>query len=179
MNHTEQIILGGGCFWCLEALYTKVQGVTQVISGYAGGTIKNPTYTQVCNGTTGYIEVVQVTFDPANISLEIILDMFWHMHDPTSVNKQGSDVGEQYRSAIFFTNDAQLPIIIASKEAIDASGYFTQPIVTIVKALDIFYPAENYHQNYYEQNPNQPYCRIIIDPKLRTFINQYSEYLNP
>ncbi|WP_043589521.1 peptide-methionine (S)-S-oxide reductase MsrA [Geminisphaera colitermitum] len=165
---TETIVLGGGCFWCTEAAYQLVPGVKSVTSGYAGGHPRwqNPTYEQVCSGTTGHAEVVKVEFDPAVVTLDRVLDLFWHIHDPTTLNRQGADVGTQYRSVIFYATPAQ-------KTAAEASLARANPewggkIVTEITALDVFYPAEAYHQNYYKNNPQAGYCRAVIKPKLDT-----------
>lgn len=159
--------LGGGCFWCLEALYQRVPGVQQVVSGYAGGHVANPTYKEVCSGTTGHAEVVQVTFDPGTISFAEVLAWFWEAHDPTTLNRQGNDVGPQYRSIILYHDEAQKEVAEASRTA--AGEHFSDPIVTEIVPLETFYPAEDYHQDYFANNPNQPYCRVVIAPKVRKF----------
>lgn len=161
----ETIVLGGGCFWCIEAAYRRLDGVIGAESGYAGGHVEQPTYRQVCTGTTGHAEVVKVTFDSDIISLEDILDFFWRAHDPTTLNRQGADVGPQYRSAIFYNDDRQRAIAEQSKAAAQAS--FTDPIVTEITPAGTFYPAEDYHRDYYENNPGQGYCRMVIQPKLK------------
>ena len=176
-NAREQATLGGGCFWCLEAVYQDVKGVEQVVSGYAGGRVKNPTYTEVCSGMTGHTEVVQLTYDPAVISYEDILYIFWRIHDPTTLNRQGADVGTQYRSAILYHNEAQKTIAGASKAETDSTGLWPDPIVTEIAPLTEFYPAEAYHQNYYRSNPNQPYCRAVIDPKVHKFRQSFQDRL--
>ncbi len=157
---------GGGCFWCTEAIYKGIDGVKTVVSGYAGGHTKNPTYKEVCTGETGHAEVTQITYDPAKVSYEKLLDIFWAAHDPTSLNKQGDDVGTQYRSVIFYSDDSQREAAVKSKAALAVSGAFKKPIVTEIKPLTDFYPAEDYHQDYYARNPNQPYCYFVIRPKL-------------
>jgi peptide-methionine (S)-S-oxide reductase len=162
----EMTTLGGGCFWCVEAVYQELQGVQSVVSGYAGGSVENPTYYQVCNGTTGHAEVVQITFDPHIIPLEDILYVFWRTHDPTTLNRQGYDVGTQYRSIILYHSEQQRASAEKSKRDTDASGLWPNPIVTEISPLTTFYNAEDYHQNYYRDNPYQPYCRAIIDPKM-------------
>jgi peptide-methionine (S)-S-oxide reductase len=164
---TETITLGAGCFWCIEAIYQELKGVSEVVSGYAGGAIANPTYHQVCSGSTGHAEVAQITFDPDVMALEDILDVFWRTHDPTTLNRQGPDVGTQYRSAIFYHTEQQRDIAEKSKRETDASGLWPSPIVTEIAPLSHFYAAEDYHQNFYRQNPNQPYCFMMIDPKLQ------------
>jgi peptide-methionine (S)-S-oxide reductase len=162
----EVITLGAGCFWCTEAVYQQIPGVLSVTSGYMGGAIKNPTYEQVCTGETGHAEVVQVVYDLKATSLEKVLAKFWHVHDPTSLNRQGADSGTQYRSAIFYQTDAQKAI--AEKSRTEAGKEFSRPIVTEITKATEFYPAENYHQNYYSLNKNRnPYCQMVIAPKLK------------
>ncbi len=162
----EVITLGAGCFWCTEAVYQQIPGVLSVTSGYMGGTVKNPTYDQVCTGRTGHAEVAQLVYDPKVTSLEKILATFWHIHDPTSLNRQGADSGPQYRSAIFFHTDAQRAA--AEKSKAEAAKEFTRPIVTEITKATEFYPAENYHQDYYRLNKNRnPYCQAVIAPKLK------------
>jgi peptide-methionine (S)-S-oxide reductase len=162
----EVITLGAGCFWCTEAVYQQIPGVLSVTSGYMGGRLKNPTYEQVCEGTTGHAEVAQLVYDPKVTSLEKILAQFWHMHDPTSLNRQGGDAGTQYRSAIFYHTDLQKSIAEKSKK--EAAKEFVKPIVTEITKATEFYPAENYHQDYYRLNKDRnPYCQRVIAPKLR------------
>jgi peptide-methionine (S)-S-oxide reductase len=173
----ELATLGGGCFWCLEAVYQDVKGIERCVSGYAGGHVKNPSYRQVCDGTTGHAEVVQLTFDPAVISYEDILEIFWRIHDPTTRNRQGNDVGTQYRSVIFTHNERQRELAEASLAATEASGLWPGKIVTQIEPLREFYEAEAYHQNYYRLNPNQPYCTFVIDPKVRKFRKAFAERL--
>jgi len=163
----ETAVLGGGCFWCVEAVFERIPGVTSVVSGYAGGTLPHPTYEQVCSGTTGHAEVVQITFDPALVTYEHLLDIFWKAHDPTTMNRQGADHGTQYRSIILYQNDHQRAIAEKSKAAEQASGAYDDPIVTEIVKLQAFYPAEDYHQDYFAKNPNAPYCSIVIKPKLK------------
>ena len=162
----EVTTLGGGCFWCVEAVYQELQGVQSAVSGYAGGAVENPTYYQVCNGTTGHAEVVQITFDPRLIMFEDILYVFWRTHNPTTLNQQGYDVGTQYRSVIFYHSEQQRTIAEKSKRDTDASGLWPNPLVTEISPATTFYKAEDYHQNYYRDNPYQPYCVAIIDPKI-------------
>lgn len=176
-TNLETTTLGGGCFWCLEAIYQDLRGVQSVVSGYAGGHVANPTYQAVCTGRTGHAEVTQITFDPAVISFEDLLTIFWRIHDPTTLNRQGADVGPQYRSAIFYHNETQKAIAEQSKAETEASGLWSDPIVTEITALDTFYPAEGYHQNYYKDNPNQGYCRMVIDPKVRKFRQAFQDRL--
>jgi len=163
---TEIATFGAGCFWCIEAVLEQIDGVQDVRSGYMGGRVAKPTYEQVCTGTTGHAEVVQVTFDPGVISYSQLLDMFWKLHDPTTLNRQGNDVGTQYRSAIFVHSPAQREAAEASLAALQASGTLGQPIVTEITDASTFYPAEQYHQDYYRQNRQQSYCRFVIAPKL-------------
>ena len=174
----ETITLGAGCFWCIEAVYQNLKGVQSVVSGYTGGQVENPTYEQICTGTTGHAEVAQITFDPAVISFEEILYVFWRTHDPTTLNRQGADVGTQYRSAIFYDSEEQKEIAEKSKAKTDASDLWPDPIVTEISQLDKFYNAEEYHQDYYKLNPNQPYCRLVIDPKIRKLKKEFSDRLS-
>ena len=162
---TDSIVLGGGCFWCVEALYETLDGVQKVESGYAGGNQVNPTYQQVVSGRTGHAEVVKVTFDPAAISLDDLLTFFWEAHDPTTLNRQGADVGTQYRSIILFNSSEQEAAAKASLQA--AQSRFSDPIVTEIVPLETFYKAEGYHQDYFRNNPDAPYCRYVIAPKLK------------
>ena len=162
----EVITLGAGCFWCIEAAYRQLDGVYSATSGYMGGTVANPTYKQICTGTTNHAEVVQIVYDPKKVSTEKVLAWFWELHDPTTLNRQGADEGTQYRSAIFYHSEAQKKIAEASKKA--AAEHFPKPIVTEITEHSTFYPAEMYHQNYYEQNKSKnPYCRAVITPKLK------------
>lgn len=174
----ETATLGAGCFWCIEAVCQELKGVHSVVSGYTGGMVDNPTYHQVCSGTSGHAEVVQVTFDPAVISFADLLYVFWRTHDPTTLNRQGADVGTQYRSAIFYHNEEQRAVAEQSKRETDASGLWPRPIVTKIVPLTRFYPAEEYHQNFYRQNPYQPYCLVVIDPKLRKLRKEFQGKLN-
>lgn len=173
----EQATLGGGCFWCLEAVYDQLKGVTDVVSGYAGGRIPNPTYQQVCTGMTGHAEVVQITYDPAIISFGDLLDVFFTIHDPTTLNRQGADVGTQYRSVIFTHSPEQEQIARQKIADLTAAGVWDDPIVTEITPLDRFYPAEDYHQEYFVNNPNQGYCRVVIAPKVAKFRKLYLERL--
>jgi peptide-methionine (S)-S-oxide reductase len=166
MATTETAVLGGGCFWCLEAVYNELRGIATVISGYAGGSVSNPSYEQVCSGRTGHAEVVQLTFDPSEITYRDILEVFFTIHDPTTLNRQGNDVGTQYRSIILYASPEQEQTAREVIDEITRSGIWPRPIVTQVEPLERFYPAEAYHQNYFEQNPYQPYCQIIIVPKV-------------
>ena len=162
----ETAILGGGCFWCLEAALLQLEGIESVISGYSGGPLQHPTYEQVCEGDTGHAEVVQVTFDPDVISFRELLDVFFTLHDPTQLNRQGNDVGTQYRSAIYWHTPEQKAEAEAVIAELSASKQFAAPIVTEVTEATAFHPAETYHQRYYEQNPHQPYCQFVVAPKV-------------
>ena len=172
----ESIVLGGGCFWCVEAVFQELEGVQSVMSGYTGGQLPNPTYKQVCSGTTGHNEVAKITFDASVISLEEILQVFWSTHDPTTLNRQGYDVGTQYRSGIYYTDEAQKAIATQSKAEV-APQAWEDPIVTEIEPLGIFYEAEDYHQNYYTLNPNYGYCRAIITPKMSKFRKKFKDKL--
>lgn len=164
MHHVEKATLGAGCFWCVEAIFERLDGVSSVVAGYAGGARPNPTYEQVCAGVSGHAEVAQVTFDPSKITYERLLEVFWEAHDPTTLNRQGNDVGEQYRSVIYYHDETQKMIAEKSKKL--AQKNFSSPIVTEISPLTKFYEAENYHQDYYRNNANAPYCRFVIKPKL-------------
>lgn len=175
---TQEIAtLGGGCFWCLEAIFQQLRGVVKVVSGYSGGAVANPDYKQVCQGTTGHAEVVQITFDPAQIRYADLLAVFFAMHDPTTPNRQGHDVGTQYRSVIFSHNDNQAQI--AHELMRQLAPEFDNPIVTQVSPLDIFYPAEDYHQDYYQQHRQQPYCMAVISPKLSALRRKFAAQTKP
>ena len=165
-DRTELATLAGGCFWCLEAAFERLQGVRRLVSGYTGGHAPNPSYAQVCSGTTGHAEAVQVAFDPAVLSFRQLLEVFFRIHDPTTLNQQGADIGTQYRSAIFYHTPEQKAEAERTIAELDASGTRAHPIVTEIKPLTVFYPAEDYHQQYYRNNPEQPYCRMVIAPKL-------------
>jgi peptide-methionine (S)-S-oxide reductase len=173
----EVATLAGGCFWCLEAVYDQARGVESVVSGYAGGTVANPTYRQVCAETTGHAEVVQVTFDPKIISFAELLEIFFTIHDPTTLNRQGADVGTQYRSAIFFHSPEQRATAERVIEEIEAAGVWAGPIVTEVTPFTAFYPAEDYHQEYFARNGGQPYCQVVVAPKVAKFRSRYKEKL--
>jgi peptide-methionine (S)-S-oxide reductase len=174
---TETATLAGGCFWCLEAVFQQLKGVSRVMSGYAGGTVPNPSYEAVCTGTTGYAEVVQVEFDPAVISFRDLLDVFFTIHDPTTLNQQGGDVGTQYRSAIFSHSPEQERVGREVLARLAAENVWDDPIVTEVVPLTAFYPAEAYHRDYYNRNPNQSYCRAVIAPKVAKLRKHYFEKL--
>ena len=166
MNEMQKATFGAGCFWCVEAVFERLDGVKDVMPGYTGGLKNNPTYKEICTGMTGHAEVAQVTYDSKIITFNELLDMFWKSHDPTTRNRQGNDIGTQYRSAIFYHNDEQKLLAEESKLKVDNSRIFTNPIVTEITKLDKFWPAEDYHNNYYANNMDQPYCRIVIKPKL-------------
>jgi len=174
---TEIATLAGGCFWCLEAAFQQLKGVSNVASGYAGGTVPNPSYEAVCTGTTGHAEVTQVEFDPAVISYRDLLDVFFTIHDPTTLNQQGGDVGTQYRSAIFYQSPEQERTARATIAALEAEKVWDDPIVTEVVPLTVFYPAESYHRDYYNRNQNQPYCRTVIAPKVAKLRKHFLEKL--
>ena len=172
---TETITLGSGCFWCTEAIFQQLEGVEKVVSGYSGGHVKNPTYEQVCEKNTGHVEVCQLTYDPTKITVDEILEVFWQTHDPTTMDRQGNDVGPQYRSAVFYHTEEQKEKAERYKEQLNKSGAFEKPIVTVVEKFKNFYPAEDYHQNYYKNNQNQPYCYFVIRPKLEKFEKVFKE----
>lgn len=173
----EITTLGGGCFWCTEAIYQDLKGVKSVKSGYSGGHIENPTYRQVTSGTTGHAEVIQVLFDPSEISFSEILEIFWSTHDPTTLNRQGADVGPQYRSAVFFHSESQKEEADFYRKKLDESGAFSRPIVTEITPFSNFYVAEDYHQNYFNDNGMQPYCQFVIKPKLEKFKKAFADKL--
>ena len=166
MKEMQKATFGAGCFWCVEAVFERLDGVVDVLPGYSGGHKKNPTYREICTGITGHVEVAQITFDPTIVTFNDLLKMFWRSHDPTTRNRQGNDIGTQYRSAIFYHNNEQKTIAEESKNKADNSNVFLNPIVTEITKLDKFWPAEDYHNNYYVNNMDQPYCRVIIKPKL-------------
>jgi peptide-methionine (S)-S-oxide reductase len=173
----EQATLAGGCFWCLEAAFQQLKGVTKVTSGYAGGTVPNPTYEAVCTGRTGHAEVVQIEFDPAVVSYRELLEVFFTIHDPTTLNRQGGDVGTQYRSAIFYHSPQQQQEAKAVMAELEAGKVWDDPIVTEVVPLEAFYPAEEYHRDYFRRNPGQAYCRMVIAPKVAKLRKQHFERL--
>ena len=173
----EVATLGGGCFWCLDSIYRQIKGVESVVSGYAGGTKPNPSYREVCGGNTGHAEVVQITFDPSQIAYRDLLDVFFTIHDPTTQDRQGGDIGPQYRSIILTHSDAQERIARQTIADVTAEGIWDDPIVTQIEPLTTFYPAEAYHQDYFANNPNQPYCQVVIAPKVAKFRRKYLEKL--
>jgi peptide-methionine (S)-S-oxide reductase len=174
-NNEEVAIFGGGCFWCVEAVFNRLEGVKKAESGYMGGHVENPTYRQVCNGDTGHVEVVRVIFDPTQITYRDLLEVFFSVHDPTTMNRQGNDVGEQYRSVIFYTSTEQETQAEETIARLNAEKAFPEPIVTAVEPADAFFVAEDYHQLYYDNNATQPYCQFVIAPKLRKFEKKFGE----
>jgi peptide-methionine (S)-S-oxide reductase len=182
LNHTENqnketATLAGGCFWCLEAVFDNLQGVLDVVSGYSGGHVPDPTYSEVTTGRTGHAEVVQVTFDPTVISFAEILEVFFTIHDPTTLNRQGADVGTQYRSAVFYHSPEQKATVEQVVKDLEKQRVWDNPIVTQVVPFEVFYPAEDYHQEYYANNPRQPYCQVVVAPKVAKFRKKYADRL--
>ncbi len=173
----DTITLGGGCFWCVDAIYERLEGVTKVVSGFSGGTVKNPSYEEVCTGRTGHAEVVQIAFDSSKTSLDEILKVFFSVHDPTTLNRQGDDVGTQYRSVIFYRNDHQYKIAKDIIDDLNNEHVYSKPIVTTLVPFKAFYKAEDYHQDYYDNNKNAPYCRLVIQPKLEKFEKVFKDRL--
>ncbi len=176
-THLDTATFGAGCFWCVEAVFMELEGVVSVTSGYAGGTVNNPTYTEVCTGLTGHAEVCRIVYDPKVIPFMDLLQAFWLSHDPTTLNRQGNDTGTQYRSVIFYHNAQQKEAAEHTKRELDASHAFPNPVVTEISALTEFYPAEDYHQNYYTQNGNEPYCSMVIKPKVEKFRKVFKDKL--
>lgn len=176
-QHLAVATLGGGCFWCLDAIYRDVQGVERVVSGYSGGHVANPTYEQVCGKRTGHAEVVQVWFNPSVISYDEILYIFWRIHDPTTLNRQGNDVGPQYRSIILYHDETQKAAAERTRAEAEAAAVWPDPIVTEIVPFEIFYEAEGYHQDYFTNNPYQPYCVYVVDPKVRKFRKSFQDKL--
>jgi peptide-methionine (S)-S-oxide reductase len=177
MAKEQTATFGGGCFWCIEAVFQRLTGVSHVESGYMGGHVDTPTYRQVCGGDSGHVEVVRITFDPDQISYRELLDVFFAVHDPTTLNQQGNDAGEQYRSVIFYADEEQQRIAEDVIAEMTAGKEFSEPIVTAVEAASTFYPAEDYHQNYYNENSRQPYCMFVINPKLAKLEKKFAEKL--
>ena len=176
-EQTQLATLAGGCFWCLEAVFQELIGVQQVIPGYCGGSLPNPTYELVCTGNTGHAEAVQITFAPEQISYQNLLEVFFSIHDPTTLNRQGNDIGTQYRSVIFYHDEAQHKTALRFVRALEEEGQFSSPIVTQIEPITNFYPAEAYHHNYFRNNPGQGYCRLVISPKLNKFRKKFSPLL--
>ncbi|MFM2401738.1 MAG: Peptide-methionine (S)-S-oxide reductase [Bacteroidota bacterium] len=174
----EKITFGAGCFWCVEAVFQRVKGVKSVSSGYMGGKMKNPTYREVCSGLTGHAEVCQLSYDPKEVSVATLLEIFWQTHDPTTLNRQGADAGTQYRSAVFFHTPEQQKEADAWKQKLNDSHVFPNPIVTEITAASEFYVAEDYHQNYFNENGTEPYCQIVIKPKMDKFLKTFKSKLN-
>lgn len=172
-NDSETATLANGCFWCSEAIFKRLKGVKSVTPGYSGGTIKNPSYDQVCDGTTGHAESIQIVFDPSVIDFDKILNIFWHTHNPTTLNRQGNDVGTQYRSAIFYHNEKQREIAEKSKKDLERERIYKDSIVTEITPFKNFYTAENYHKDYYDNNKQAHYCNFVIDPKIRKLLKEY------
>ncbi len=170
---TEKATLAGGCFWCTEAIFKRLKGVSSVLPGYAGGIVENPSYEAVCSGNTGHAEAIQIEFDPTLIPFEKILDIFWHTHNPTTPNRQGNDMGTQYRSSIFYADVKQKEIAEKSKQELETSKLYKDPIVTEIVPLTNFYVAEDYHKDYFERNRNQSYCNFVIDPKIQKLLKEY------
>lgn len=173
----KKITFGAGCFWCTEAVFLGVNGVTNVVSGYSGGKVKNPTYREVCSGLTGHAEVTQITYNPRLVSFTDLLEIFWNTHDPTTLNRQGADEGTQYRSVIFYNDENEMKLAEAYKKQLEQSHIFKNPIVTEISPLTNFYPAEDYHQNYYALNSTQPYCQYVIRPKVEKFKAHFASKL--
>lgn len=169
----ERATLAGGCFWCTEAIFKRLKGISSVISGYAGGVKENPSYEEVSTGKTGYAEAIQITFDPDIIPYEKILDVFWHTHNPTTVNQQGNDIGTQYRSVIFYHNDKQKEVAEKSKQELEEAKTYKNPIVTEIESFTTFYSAESYHKDFYDRNKDYPYCTFVIDPKIQKLMREY------
>ena len=176
-NNLDTITLGAGCFWCVEAIFTELNGVNSVISGYMGGKVKNPTYKEVCSGLTGHAEVAQITYDPSVVSFDEILQVFWQTHDPTTLNRQGNDVGTQYRSAVFYHNDEQKTKSEKYKKELNESGAWDNDIVTEISPASVFYPAEDYHQNYFALHGEESYCKFVVGPKVEKFKKVFKEKL--
>ena len=177
MDNLQKATFGSGCFWCTEAIFENLNGVHSVVSGYAGGQALNPTYEEVCTGTTGHAEVTQITYDPSVITYDELLEVFWKTHDPTTLNRQGNDAGPQYRSVIFYHNDEQKKLAEKYKAELDKSGAWDKSIVTEISPLTNYFPAEDYHQDYYNNNPNQGYCAFVIGPKLEKFRKVFKDKL--
>lgn len=175
--NSAEATFGAGCFWCIEAVFNDLQGVQSVESGYSGGKLKNPTYKEVCSGLTGHAEVARIVFDPEVVSFKELLEVFWKVHDPTTLNRQGNDIGTQYRSVVFYHNEEQKTLAEHYKAELDAAGAYPDPIVTEISPLSNYFPAEDYHQNYFADNPNQPYCALVVRPKVEKFRKAFSNKL--
>jgi peptide-methionine (S)-S-oxide reductase len=177
MSQVETATLAGGCFWCTEAIFQRLKGVVSVIPGYAASQVESPSYEEVCSGQTGAAEAIQITYDPSVIAYEKLLEIFWHVHDPTTLNRQGNDIGTQYRSAVFYHTDEQRHVALASKEALEKSGTYKKPVVTEIAPFTNFYRAEDYHKDYYDRNRYQPYCLFVVDPKVQKLLKEYKSEL--
>lgn len=177
MERIEKAYFGAGCYWCVEAIFQRVKGVQKVVSGFSGGFIKHPSYKEVCNGNTGHAEVCEITYDANVVSFDELLEVFWKTHDPTTLNRQGGDIGTQYRSAIFYVDETQKVKALFYKEKLDKSGVFQDPIVTEIVPFEVFYSAEPEHQNYFNQHPEQSYCALVIHPKVEKFKTVFAEKL--
>lgn len=177
-RRTAVATLAAGCFWCVEAVFSRLKGVEQVVSGYCGGTVPNPTYSAVCSGGTGHAEAVQITFDPGTVSFAELLEVFWRSHDPTTANRQGADFGSQYRSVIFWHDEGQRDVATRSKQETEAAAIWPAPLVTEIVPFSCFYPAENYHQDYYNLNRHQPYCQLVIEPKISRLQQDFASRLS-
>jgi peptide-methionine (S)-S-oxide reductase len=177
MDNLQLATFGAGCFWCVDAIFRRLAGVVIVVSGYSGGFVDNPSYQDVCTGKTGHAEVTQITYDPSLVSYEQLLEVFWKTHDPTTRNRQGNDIGTQYRSVIFYHNSEQKRLATEYKAKLDAAGIWKKPIVTEIVPFGKFWPAEDYHQNYYEKNPDKSYCRVVIMPKIEKFRQVFADRL--
>jgi len=176
-NSQDIATFAAGCFWCVEAVFQNIKGVKKIASGYSGGNMENPSYEEVSAGSTYHAETIQITFDPKVISYKDLLFVFWRTHDPTTPNRQGADVGSQYRSAIFYRNEKQRSLALQSKKEVEKKDLFGKPIVTEINPFKVFYPAESYHQNYYKNNRNKPYCQLVIDPKIQKLKKELTEFL--
>ena len=176
-ENLELATFGAGCFWCVEAIFQRVEGVVKVVSGYSGGKVKNPSYKEVCTGTTGHAEVCQLSYDPDVVSYDELLEIFWQTHDPTTLNRQGNDVGTQYRSVVFYHNEEQKKLAEHYKKELDKEGIYKDPIVTEISPYETMYIAENYHQNYFNENGSQPYCSFVIQPKVEKFKKVFKDKL--
>jgi peptide-methionine (S)-S-oxide reductase len=176
-RNLKKIVLGGGCFWCLDPVYSQLKGVEKVIVGYSGGSMPNPSYEQVCSGRTNHAEVVEITYDPAQITLQDLLEIFFQVHDPTTPNRQGADVGTQYRSIILVNDDQEKEVVLQIMDEVNKAKIWHSPIVTQVEVLRDFFPAEEYHQKYYDKNPYAGYCQVVINPKLNKFEKKFQDML--
>ena len=177
MSQSKTITVAGGCFWCTEAIFNRLKGVQSVMPGYANSKVANPSYQAVCTGRTGAAEAVQITYDPTVMPYETLLKIFWHLHDPTTLNRQGNDIGTQYRSGVYYQNDEEKQTALEVKKQVEMSGAYKKPIVTEIVPFANFYPAEDYHKDYYENNRYQPYCQFVIDPKVQKLLKEYRNEL--